>query len=395
MSVRQPYPVNSATGTVTLVSVATANGFSGTVATATTTPAITIIAGAITPMTVNGVTLSGSATPTLAVTGTTTVSGANTGDQTSVSGNAGTATKLAAIKNINGVAFDGSADITVTAAAGTLTGNTIAAGVTGSSLTSFGSSPTLVTPILGTPTSGTLTNCTFPTLNQNTSGSAASLSISGQTGLLTFTGLASTNRIKTITNAADTILELGGSYTPTGTWTSLTLVTPVLGTPASGVLTNCTGLPLGGGGTGGTTAATARTSLGIGYVLRAGQDQDSPADAQTLYFGGLVSRPETGTAASARVYIPRGGNVTKIYIGMQVAGVLGTTETSTMSFRLNNTSDTSISAGIRCDATPAFFSNTALSIAVAAGDYFEIKWVTPTWVTNPTNVRTWVDVYIE
>jgi len=35
-------------------------------------------------------------------------------------------------------------------------------------------SSTLVTPALGTPTSGTLTNCTFPTLNQNTTGSAAS-----------------------------------------------------------------------------------------------------------------------------------------------------------------------------------------------------------------------------
>lgn len=36
-------------------------------------------------------------------------------------------------------------------------------------------SPTFVTPLLGTPTSGTLTNCTFPTLNQNTTGSAATL----------------------------------------------------------------------------------------------------------------------------------------------------------------------------------------------------------------------------
>lgn len=101
----------------------------------------------------------------------------------------------------------------------------------------------LVTPALGTPASGNLANCTFPTLNQNTTGSAASLSISGQTGLLTFTGLASTNRAKTVRDAADTILELGGSYTPTGTWTSMTLVTPALGTPASGVLTNCTSLP--------------------------------------------------------------------------------------------------------------------------------------------------------
>lgn len=40
-------------------------------------------------------------------------SGTNTGDQTSVTGNAGTATKLTTARNINGVAFDGTADITV------------------------------------------------------------------------------------------------------------------------------------------------------------------------------------------------------------------------------------------------------------------------------------------
>lgn len=33
--------------------------------------------------------------------------------------------------------------------------------------------PVLTTPVLGTPTSGTLTNCTFPTLNQSTTGNAA------------------------------------------------------------------------------------------------------------------------------------------------------------------------------------------------------------------------------
>ncbi len=130
--------VSGGSGTVTTVSVVTANGVSGSVATATTTPAITLTLGAITPTSVNGVVISGSSTPTLAVTGTTTVSGVNTGDQTSVSGNAGTATALATPRNINGVAFDGTANITVTADAGTLTGATLAAGVTASSLTSVG-----------------------------------------------------------------------------------------------------------------------------------------------------------------------------------------------------------------------------------------------------------------
>lgn len=43
------------------------------------------------------------------------ISGTNTGDQTSVSGNAGTATKLATARNIDGQAFDGSAAVTVIA----------------------------------------------------------------------------------------------------------------------------------------------------------------------------------------------------------------------------------------------------------------------------------------
>ena len=49
-----------------------------------------------------------------------------------------TATKLAAPQTINGVGFDGSAPVTVPAAAGTLTGATLAAGVTASSLKTFG-----------------------------------------------------------------------------------------------------------------------------------------------------------------------------------------------------------------------------------------------------------------
>jgi hypothetical protein len=41
-------------------------------------------------------------------------------------------------------------------------------------------SPSFTTPLLGTPTSGNLANCTFPTLNQNTSGSAATFTSTSQ-----------------------------------------------------------------------------------------------------------------------------------------------------------------------------------------------------------------------
>ena len=55
-----------------------------------------------------------------------------------------------------------------------LNGGTGVTTSTGSGSNVLSTSPTLVTPLLGTPTSGTLTNCTFPTLNQNTTGSSGS-----------------------------------------------------------------------------------------------------------------------------------------------------------------------------------------------------------------------------
>ena len=52
--------------------------------------------------------------------------------------NSNVSAKLATARTINGTSFDGSANVTVTAAAGTLTGATLASGVTASSLTSVG-----------------------------------------------------------------------------------------------------------------------------------------------------------------------------------------------------------------------------------------------------------------
>lgn len=103
---------------------------------------------------------------TLTFTNDASIGGTNTGDQTTISGNAGTATKLATARNINGTAFDGSASITVSAAAGTLTGSTLASGVTASSLTSLGTLSSQVNlaaniGIAGTNGSGTTGRISF------------------------------------------------------------------------------------------------------------------------------------------------------------------------------------------------------------------------------------------
>jgi hypothetical protein len=153
-------------GTVTSVSVVSANGFAGTVSTATSTPAITI---------------------------STSITGLIKGNGTALS---------AAVAATDYVAPGGA---------------------------------------LGTPSSGTLTNCTFPTLNQNTTGTAAGLSAtlavaSGGTGVTTSTGTgAGVHAISPslvtpdIGAATGTSLVLSGNLTVNGTTTTISSSTLVVG----------------------------------------------------------------------------------------------------------------------------------------------------------------------
>lgn len=199
-------------GGVSVVSVVTANGVSGTVANPTTTPAITLTLGAITPTSVNALTLAaqsvgftiagGTTSKTLTVSNTANVSGTNTGDQASVTGNAGTATALQTARAINGVNFDGTAAITVAAAAGTLTGGTLASGVTASSLVSFGANPALVSPVISGVQA--VTGAIKPTyLSLSDSVNVASMwnqqTISDDSHTLTFTGTLTQGQVFAIT----------------------------------------------------------------------------------------------------------------------------------------------------------------------------------------------------
>jgi len=101
---------------------------------------------------------------------------------------------------------------------------------TGTGSLVFNDSPQFINPGLGTPSSGTLTNCT-------------GLPIGGVTGL-------STNVVGFLTTPSSS--NLASAVTDgTGTGSlvfndSPQFINPGLGTPSSGTLTNCTGLPIGG-----------------------------------------------------------------------------------------------------------------------------------------------------
>jgi hypothetical protein len=203
----------------------------------------------------------------------TTFTGALTGD---VTGNADTATKIASITNSN---------IVQLAATQTLTNKTL-------------TSPTLTTPALGTPASGNLANCTFPTLNQNTDGTAANVTgtvaiANGGTGATTATaartalGLAIGSNVQAydaglssiagLTTVADKMIFTTASdtYAVTGlTSFARTILddadaVAVRGTLGLGSISTqaSTNVDIDGGNIDGATIATSNITVGAGKTL--------------------------------------------------------------------------------------------------------------------------------
>ena len=128
------------------------------------------------------------------------------------------------------------------------------------------------------------------------------------------------------------------------------------------------------------------------YTLSVQALTSSPVDAQTIYFGNLPKAPVT-VAATSKVYIPRSGTIKRAEIYCY-SGTAGTNQAWSGYVRLNNTTDTLI-ATLSVATNERVFSNSALSIAVVAGDYIEIKFINPTWATNPLTTIFGGYIYIE
>lgn len=139
----------------------------------------------------------------------------------------------------------------------------------------------------------------------STTGSAASLKSPATTGVTTITGPgAGTTRNKTIRDADDTILELGGTYSPTGTWNWVTgtpsVTWPTFNQSTTGTAANLSGTPALPDGTTATTqsqadnstklATTAYVDTGLGGKLTTPGAWTTPAfDAANFLAIGLMT----------------------------------------------------------------------------------------------------------
>ena len=169
-----------------------------------------------------------------------------TGDVTSAG-----ATCTTSVVNVNGAVIPTSAVVLGSNASKQI----IAATTTGSGAAVLATSPTLVTPALGTPSAIVLTNATglpcgaLPALTGDTTTSAGSCATT--TAKINGTAFPAS---ATVIGSNSSSQPIAATTTGTGTTvvlaTSPTLVTPALGTPSALVLTNATGLPVAGGGTG-------------------------------------------------------------------------------------------------------------------------------------------------
>ena len=134
-----------------------------------------------------------------------------------------------------------------------------------------------------------------------------------------------------------------------------------------------------------------------GLLLVAGSVSSSNLAANTTYYFGYPGSAINTTAGAHRIYMPTAGVIRRIYGHIQAANN-PTTEAHTLSIRVNNTTDYTVSASFAWPggAASAPFSSSSLAIPVAAGDYVEIKLVTnaSAWVTAATTPTAQATIYI-
>lgn len=128
------------------------------------------------------------------------------------------------------------------------------------------------------------------------------------------------------------------------------------------------------------------------YTLNFNFSAFSPADATTYYVGLNVASPFT-TDTNIRLMALRNSTLKKVAITSRQSA--GSNENSSFALGVNGTY-TTFSSVVKFDGIPYNqLLTTGLSINVVEGDVLTVRWITPTWVTNPTNINCNITLYFE
>ena len=142
----------------------------------------------------------------------------------------------------------------------------------------------------------------------------------------------------------------------------------------------------------GYTPASTTDLATKGYPISFNFSSFSPADATTYYVGLNVASPFT-TDTNIRLMALRNSTLKKVAITSRQSA--GSSENSSFALGVNGTY-TTFSSVVKFDGIPYNqLLTTGLSINVVEGDVLTVRWITPTWVTNPTSVNCNITLYFE
>ena len=259
---------------------------------------------------------------------------------------------------------------------------------TGSGALVFANTPTLVTPVLGSATATSIVVGTGSTIDAtglkvsggvNAVGVITAASFSGDGSSLTGVTADSVS-VRKLTNAGTGVTvfletpssaNLAAAITDeTGTGdlvfaTSPTLVTPVLGTPTSGTLTNCDGLPISSGVSG--LAANVATFLGTPSSANLASAVTDETGSGALVFANTPTlvTPVLGSATATSIVVGTGSTIDatglKVSGGVNAVGVITASSYSGSGANLTNVNAVTATVADESSDTTCFplFATTA------------------------------------
>lgn len=122
-------------------------------------------------------------------------------------------------------------------------------------------------------------------------------------------------------------------------------------------------------------------SIAIVHQFTAGTN---PNDATNYYIGAFPSLALTTSATARKSKLNGNYRIVAANIEIITAGTLGSSENSTLSIRLNNTTDVLVSNTVKFNAVLYQEFVTGLAIDILSTDDFQTKLLTATFATNPT-----------